>query len=179
MKGDMKSRSAVLDVRGYMTLGKAARLLGMVGKYPQQQLRRMLLRKEQTLGSPIMLRGAGTKHPKLFVTTQLLWQYCPELFNARDEMVEVVRLQMQQLEDTLSDLAYRDGVIVQQLAKMGERVDRIEKGIVGPAKAVARPAEGVAAKTAGVSRTSSGKRTPAGVSGLPRAARSWYSMVWM
>lgn len=126
---------SLLAIQGYLTLGKAAKLLGLSSRWGGTQLRRILLRREKITQSTIMIRGNGKVAPKLFVTMNLLWNHCPELFSARDEIVSAIREHVAGTEERVDDVVYRTGVLARGLREVRERLSKVEKKQWAPSPA--------------------------------------------
>ncbi len=113
----------------YLTLREAAAELGMGdGRIPSQRLRRMLLEREIGLGLRFMLRGRSRNSPWR-VTEPLLREHCPELFDRRDELAQMLRRELDVMRDQIIELRERDKAIAQQLGArikaLRIRVDRL------------------------------------------------------
>ena len=75
-----------------LSLREAAEHLRIESKHPAQWLRRYLLRREEEIGRPVLVRvGRGQQRPTYRVSIAKLRLTCPELFDTRDQLERAVR----------------------------------------------------------------------------------------
>lgn len=109
-------------LHGYITLKELSQKLGYgESSAAVQRLRRQLKAKEKRCGQKFLIRlGEGVNSP-LYVTESVIRQFCPELINGRDEMAEMLRDYIRELEETIVELKARDRALGSRI-----RANRIE-----------------------------------------------------
>ena len=103
----------------YLTLGQALRLLFCAEptSCAVQRLRRAILRKEAMLGSEIAIRLGSPPSP-LYVTEPLLRDRMPELFSRRDQVVELLREQLDEMRDDIEECKKRDTMLARRVRQL-------------------------------------------------------------
>jgi hypothetical protein len=107
--------------RALLDLHRAAEAVGVGtgAKRPAQVLQRLLEAREREVGHPIMLRISGTgRGVRYRVALATLRDHCPELFSNRDEMAEMLREKLEDIDDRITDLYQRDTAIAREVAAL-------------------------------------------------------------
>lgn len=98
------------------------------GRVPASKLRRMLIARERDLDVLFIVRGPTANSPWR-ITEPLLREHCPELFDRRDELAQMLRRELDKIRDEVRELRERDRAIAQsfgsKLRALRERVDRL------------------------------------------------------
>ncbi len=119
-----------------LTLGKAAKLLGIEGPDAARLLRRRLLAFEEELGRPLMRRVGGPVRTRYLVTLGTIKRAIPEWF--RDELAEdeekrrqagiaLIREEVGQIQDLAEMSAGRTVALAKEIAAIHSRLDAIER----------------------------------------------------
>lgn len=113
---DAKVSTPALD--RYITLADAARALRSpgVGRTPEIRLRRYLLRRERVLGTTIMIRFGTPSSPRYRLTLSTLRAHCPELFDTRVELTELLREHVEHIDERLEQLQRQDEALARALS---------------------------------------------------------------
>jgi hypothetical protein len=121
-----------MSSNGYISLAAAGRAIGMRGhaRYIARRLKRVLLAKERRTKKPIMLRVEGPNgHVRYRVTLPLLRKRCPELFDRRDEIADLLGATFATLKSQISDLYRRD-------AALKDAIKSLQRNPMGPKRTV-------------------------------------------
>lgn len=100
----------------YLTLREAAELVGMgVKRSSARKLGRLLRRKERRSRTEILIRLGDAPNAPVVTTVPLLRQHCPELFDTREEALEIVREYVDDLRDAVAELKLRDKALAARI----------------------------------------------------------------
>jgi hypothetical protein len=106
-----------------MSVAEIARALGYpqtVGRAGEKRLRRYLQRRERLLGVALFVRIGSDAAPRYRTTLALLRAHCPELFDTRVELTELLREQVATIEDKLNELEQRDELLAEELERIAD-----------------------------------------------------------
>lgn len=110
----------------YLTLREAAELVGMgSSRRSARRLLRLLRRKERRTGSEIVIRLSDAPNAACVTTIPLLRQYCSELFDTREETLEIVREYVDDLRDAVAELRLRDQALAARIKVNTEAIRRL------------------------------------------------------
>jgi len=110
----------------YITLAEAARAIGFpgTGRTPEIRLRRYLLRRERVLGITILVRFGTEASPRYRLTLSALRAHCPELFDTRVELTELLREHVAEIEQKLERVELQNEALAEELARLAGDADR-------------------------------------------------------
>jgi hypothetical protein len=101
-----------------------AEMLGMgSGRVGGQRLRRYLLRRQQILGVQLLVPLGSAERTVFRVSLAAMREHCPELFDARREMEEMLRERLEQIEEQVVRLGKNDERIADTLVSLGTRMN--------------------------------------------------------
>ena len=96
----------------YMTVGELVRLLGLPStKGHRQRLRRYLKARQRSTGASILHRLSDSPNSPMVFTLATLREHCPELFDRREEALEIIRKEVEDLRRDILELRQRDRVL--------------------------------------------------------------------
>jgi|GEM_PF-4137031 len=107
----------------YMTVGELARLLGLPPiRQHKQRLRRYLESRQRSTGKKILHRLSDSPNSTVVFTLATLREYCPELFDRREEALETIREEFAVLRQQILELKQRDNTIAASVRDLKKRV---------------------------------------------------------
>lgn len=93
----------------YMTVGELVLLLGLPStRTHRQRLRRYLKARHRSTGAKILQRLSDSPNSPMVFTLASLRQHCPELFDRREEALEIIREEVEELRRDILELRQRD-----------------------------------------------------------------------
>jgi len=105
-------------------LTEIAAMLGMGGgRVGGQRLRRYLVRRQGILGVQILVAIGSAERAVFRVSLATLREHCPELFDSRREMEEMLRERLEQIEEQVVRLGKNDARIADTLTTLGAQLN--------------------------------------------------------
>ncbi|MBX3131623.1 MAG: hypothetical protein KF718_33205 [Polyangiaceae bacterium] len=85
----------------------------------------LLRRKERRTQTEIVIRLSDAPNAACVTTIPLLRQHCPELFDTREEALEIVREYVDDLRDAVAELKLRDRALASRIKVNTEAIRRL------------------------------------------------------
>lgn len=104
-----------------LTVRQVAEHLGLsgAGRAPETRLRRYITRRQEQLGVVIFTMIGTCGRPRLRLTLARLRQFCPELFDTRCEALEMVKVEIERMEEKFCVLERQDELLAKAVARLG------------------------------------------------------------
>lgn len=107
----------------YMTLDELAGLLGLPrDRRHKQKLRRHLKGRQRCTGANFLVRQSDAPNSPLLVTLASLRQHCPELFDRREEALEILRETIEELRQDALEGKARDKALAAAIRSLKAEV---------------------------------------------------------
>ena len=108
----------------YLTLREAAELVGMgAGRTSARKLGRLLRKKERRTSAEILFRLGDSPNSPVVTTIPVLRQHCPELFDTREEALEIVREYVEKLKESVAELRQVDRSLAARIRANTEAIN--------------------------------------------------------
>jgi hypothetical protein len=122
MKTSCDIESTVLS--RMMTLPEAAETLGMRGnrRAAAARLERYIRRREKVANAAILIDVGTPRLPRFRITLARLRDYCPELFDTRVEMTELLRTHVEGIEERLCRIERNEEALAGEIEEIAARV---------------------------------------------------------
>ncbi|MGZ3423125.1 MAG: hypothetical protein ACXVEE_35010 [Polyangiales bacterium] len=104
-----------------MSVAEVARALGYpvtTGRAGEKRLMRYLRQRERLLGVEILQRIGTDRVPRYRVTFAALRAHCPEMFDTRVELTELLREQVAEIDEKLNRLDRQDELLAEELERL-------------------------------------------------------------
>jgi hypothetical protein len=103
----------------YMTVGELVSLLGLPpSRRHRQRLRRHLEARQRSTGENILHRLSDSPNSPVVFTLASLREHCPELFDRREEALEIIREEVHAMQQQILELKQRDGALAGKLREL-------------------------------------------------------------
>lgn len=105
-----------------LTLAELAKLLGYDSdRASRLRLLRRIRAREQLLGEVILRKSPGRTSP-LTTTLPILREACPDWFDSRVEMENLLREYVGEIEEQIDELRGRDDALAKKLVRLEQRI---------------------------------------------------------
>lgn len=110
-----------------MTLPDAAAALGMPGqrRAAAARLERYLRKREKVLNEAILIDIGSPRLPRFRITFARLRDTCPELFDTRVEVVEMLREHVEGIEQRLAEIERNEETLAGEIEQIATRANGV------------------------------------------------------